>query len=189
MFLATTIFLWISLLGFGLPSSSAHTDTATTTVSNVALERVGNRYFLSADFHYGLSDTAKAALDNGVPLFWHVFIKILRPRPVIWDATLSDTTLRYRLEYHALLNLYRVVLEHNEQAYNVPSLAAALELMSSLRNLKVLDQPAGVQEQRLLVAIKLELDRSSLPMPLRPFAYFNREWNLSSNWTQWLWKE
>jgi len=188
MFWITRIIL-LSLMGFGLPSPAAHAGTREATVSNISLERVGGKFFLSADLHFGLSDTAREALGNGVPLFWNVFVKILRPRAVLAYETLFDTSLRYRLEYHALLNVYRVVFEHNEQAYNVPSLSAALELMSSLRALEVMLEHAAVGDQRLLVAIKLDFDRSSLPMPLRPFAYFNCEWDLSSPWVQWPWKK
>jgi len=183
------VFLLISLLGWGLPPSTAYAGTGTTTVSNVVLARDGKHYLLSADIHYGLSGTAKEALNNGVPLFWNVFVKILRPRLVLWDEILFETVLRYRLEYRALLNLYRLVLEHNGQTYNVASLSAALELMSRLRYLEVLAEDAAVQEQPLLVAIKVEFDRSSLPMPLRPFAYFNRGWDLSSAWVLWPWKK
>lgn len=183
------IFFFLGLLGLGWPPASSSAGTMDTGVSNVVLDRVSGKLMLSADLYYGLSETAKAALDNGVPLYWNICVRIQRPRPLLWDETLYEVTLRYRLEYHALLNLYRVVFEHNAQAYNIPTLASALELMSSLRDVEILGQSALTPEQPLSVAIKVEFDRSSLPMPLRPFAYFDNEWDLSSTWTQWPWEK
>ncbi len=172
-----------------LSEAVAVANTARVDNVNAALDPTGGGLTVSADIRYGLSQAASEALNNGVPLFWEVSIKVLRPRPWLWDQVLSVTLLRYRLEYHALLNVYRVTLEHQGQAYNVPSLAAALAVMSSLRGLQVLDKKALASEQHLVVKAQVVFDRSSLPMPLRPFAYFNREWDLSSEWTVWAWKK
>ena len=36
-----------------------------------------------------------------------------------------------------------------------------------------------------VVAIKVSFDRDALPLPLRPLAYINPQWYLSSEWTLW----
>jgi hypothetical protein len=39
--------------------------------------------------------------------------------------------------------------------------------------------------QRYKLAIKCQFDREALPVPLRPFAYLDSQWFLSSDWYLW----
>jgi hypothetical protein len=49
----------------------------------------------------------------------------------------------------------------------------------------VLDKSVVMPEERYAVGIKVTLDRDALPLPLRPVAYTNPQWYLSSDWTLW----
>lgn len=162
-------------------------DTFSASVANVRLELAGDVYLLSADIDYRLSDAVKEALNNGVPLFWTIEIKMHRPRHILWDKTLFETRLRYRLQYHALLNVYRVVTEDTGRAYNFSTLSTALEFMSNIHGIRILTENELAQEKLLLIELKAEFERNALPLPLRPFVYFKRDWNLSSDWTQTPW--
>ena len=42
-------------------------------------------YFLAADLEYYLSPQSKEALQNGVPLFWHVDVHLNQVRDFWWD--------------------------------------------------------------------------------------------------------
>ncbi len=80
---------------------------------------------------------AKEALQNGVPLFWDIQVKMQQHRDVFWNKTLVDTAIRYRIQYHALLNMYRVRNEGNGEVYNFSTLSAALDLMSAVRDFRI----------------------------------------------------
>lgn len=179
--------LWLAILLL-LPAPTL-ADNFATVVKAVQMNIQDNSYVLSADISYQLSDKAKEALQNGVPLFWNIYIKIHRPRHILWDKTLVETTLRYRLQYHALLNMYRVIDENSGEIHNFSTLPAALELLSNLRAIRMIDEAELAQEKQLLIELKVELDRNALPLPLRPLAYLNRQWYLSSDWTLWPWKK
>jgi len=140
---------------------------------------------LSADIVYQLSEKAKEALQNGVPLFWNIQVKMLQHRNVLWDKTLVDTAIRYRIQYHALLNMYRVRNEGNGEVYNFSTLSAALDLMSAVRNFRVIEKAELAPEKQYLCAVKVNFDREALPLPLRPIAYIDPQWYLSSDWTLW----
>ncbi len=144
-----------------------------------------NSYQLSADIDYQLSDKALEALKNGVPLFWNVHAKIMQHRRYLWDNTVMALTLRYRLQYHALLNMYRVKDEYSGAVNNFSTLPAALDWMSTLRNVRLLSRIDIVPQAQYVVAIKVSFDRDALPLPLRPLAYINPQWYLSSEWTLW----
>jgi hypothetical protein len=154
-------------------------------VTNAEIFLQGDSYDLSANIEYRLSPRAKEALQNGVPLFWDIHIKTFQHRDYFWDKTLVNAVIRYRIQYHALLNMYRVRDEGGGELYNFSTLSAALDLMSTLRDLQVLDKNDYEQEKRYAVGIKVTLDRDALPLPLRPVAYTNSQWYLSSDWTLW----
>lgn len=140
---------------------------------------------LSADITYHLSKSAQEALQNGVPLFWVVRVKIKQHRPVLWDKTLVEIAIRYRLQYLALLNMYRVRNENNGLINNFSTLAAAMDLMSKIRGVQLINKAALTHEKLYFAAIKVEFDREALPLPLRPITYLNPQWYLSSDWTVW----
>ena len=157
-------------------------------------------YELSADIDYHLSSRAKEALENGVPLFWNLHIKVLRQRDYWWDKTVLDETIRYRLQYHALLNMYRVVIvqannpllpdqQTKTDSYNFSTLSAALDLMASVRSVRLFDQSVLKPEHAYRVQVKADFDRDALPLPLQSVAYINPQWYLSSDWTLWALKK
>jgi len=183
-----TLFLWPIILLFLFPILS-HAEGYAATVKSVHIETEGNNYALSADIDFQLSEKAKEALQNGVPLFWNIRIKINRPRHILWHKTLVETILRYRLQYHALLNMYRVINENSGETHNFSTLSGALDLLSDLHGIHMLAESDLTREKQLLIELKVEFDRNALPLPLRPISYLNRQWYLSSDWTLWPWKK
>jgi len=164
---------------------SGYADEFAAEVKQAELTLQGNSYVLSADIVYQLSEKAKEALQNGVPLFWDIQIKMLQHRNVVWDKTLVDTSIRYRIQYHALLNMYRVRNERNGEVYNFSTLSAALDLMSAVHDFPVIEKSELAPEKHYLCAVKVSFDREALPLPLRPIAYIDPQWYLSSDWTLW----
>ena len=162
------------------------------------------QYLVSADMEYQLTDKAKEALENGVPLYWVLHIKVLQQRAMLWDKTVADIAIHYRLQYHALLNMYRVVItqptDHTEQhenqhkrdngnSYNFSTLSAALDRMATVHDLPLINKSDIQADQNYRIEIKAQFDRDALPLPLRPIAYTNPQWYLSSNWTVWDFKQ
>jgi len=172
------VLLWL------LPFSGYAGEFA-AAVKQVEIKLKGGNYVLSADIVYHLSKKANEALKNGVPLFWELQVKLLQHRDVFWDKTLADTAIRYRIQYHALLNMYRVRNEGNGEVYNFSTLSAALDLMSAVRDFPVIEKSGLVPEKQYLCAVKVNFDREALPLPLRPIAYIDPQWYLSSDWTLW----
>ena len=168
-----------------LLSFSGYADEFTAEVKQAEITLQGDSYVLSADIDYQLSGKAKEALQNGVPLFWYIQVKMLQHRNVFWDKTLVDTSIRYRIQYHALLNMYRVRNEGGGEIYNFSTLPAALDLMSAVRGFRVIEKAELAPEKQYLCAVKVKFDRDALPLPLRTIAYIDPQWYLSSDWTLW----
>jgi hypothetical protein len=177
----------------GLPPALGHADTPILSavggfgvvVKSAEIALKDNSYALSADIDYQLSVRAMEALQNGVPLYWDIHIKTLQHRDFFWDKTLGNSVIRYRIQYHALLNMYRIRNEDSGEVYNFSTLSAALDLMSTLHDFRLMDKALYMPGERYAVGIKVTLDRDALPLPLRPVAYTNPQWYLSSDWTLW----
>jgi hypothetical protein len=182
------ICLWLITL-FSLFPIRCNAGEFAAIIKTAQMDVQDDSYVLSADIVYKLSEKAKEALQNGVPLFWNIHIKIHRPRHILWNKTLAETTIRYRLQYHALLNMYRVRNESSGEIHNFSTLPAALDLMSNLHAVRLTDKADIAREKQLQIELKVEFDRNALPLPLRPLSYLNRQWYLSSDWTVWPWKK
>lgn len=177
----------ILLLGIWgwLTTVSALANARAVTVNHAGLHLQGNTYLLSAEIDYRLSDKAIEALRNGIPLFWDIRICIQERRKYLWNRTIAEKKLRYRIQYHALLNMYRVRNENSEEVYNFSTLPAALDLMSSIRDIPIVSRTRLDPEGRHIGKLKVSFDHESLPLPLRPIAYLNPQWYLSSDWYVW----
>ncbi len=173
-----------SVLLWALPFSG-YADEFAAEVKQVEISLHGNSYMLSADIVYELSEKAKEALQNSVPLYWNVRVKILQQRNFFWDKAVVDAVISYRIQYHALLNMYRVRNEGNGEVYNFSTLSAALDLMSAIRHFRLLGKAELDPEKQYLCAVKVNFVRDKLPLPLRPMAYVDPQWYLSSDWTLW----
>jgi hypothetical protein len=176
--------IFLASLYFWLPTSAIADDFG-VAVKSAAMQIQGDSYMLSAEFDYQLSMRAKEALENGVPLFWVIQVKIQQRRDFLWNKTLSESFIRHKIQYHALLNMYRVRNEHTSEVSSFSTLTAALDSISTVRDFSVLPTSALVQDRQYIAAVQVKLDRDSLPLPLRPIAYINPQWYLSSPWYVW----
>lgn len=142
-------------------------------------------YFVSAEVEYKLSPKATNALKNGVPLHWAVNIRVQRPRSFWWDETLAEKNLRFRIQYQALLNTYRVHNEDTGESDDFSTLPAALDALSTIRYIPLLKRSALVPGKLYVAGVRVTFDRELLPLPLRPLSYINPQWYLSSDWYLW----
>lgn len=164
---------------------SGYADKYGAEIKKAELTLQDKDYVLSAELVYQLSERANEALRSGVPLFWNIKIKIQQQRDYFWDKTLVEKTIRYRIQYHALLNMYRVRNESNGTVENFSTLSAALDLISILHNFRIMGESALDPKNTYYAEMKIIFDREALPLPLRPIAYLNSQWHLSSDWYLW----
>jgi hypothetical protein len=188
---AKTAFLFCLLVSLTpVPAySEDYSDTPGVTVKKAETALLGDNYVLSADIDYQLSQKAIDALRNGVPLFWTYQFKVEEQRDYIWNKPLIEKSFRYRIQYLALLNMYRVRNENNGAVSNFSTLPAALGLLSTLQDYRLIEKAKINGNQRYFAGIKITFERDSLPLPLRPGAYLNSQWYLSSDWFLWPLKE
>ena len=175
-------FIW---LVFALLPAKSSADDYGITVTKAEAVISGDHYAVSADIDFKLSNRAVEALKNGVPLFWTYHFILYEQRNYLWNKALEEKNIRYRIQYHALLNLYRVRNETSGTVSNSYSLEAALGQLSSIREMPLVEKNKISPEEDYLAGVKVSFDRDALPLPLRPVAYVNPQWYLSSDWYTW----
>lgn len=155
-----------------------------TQIKVVEFEKNANWYQLKADIDYHLSPIATEAIQSSIALTWCLTIKLEQINP-LWNNTLIKHNYCYKIRHHALLDSYSVYNPHNQKSQFFTSLPIALASMSKIRNVKLINVSALDKNGLYTVAIKLQFDQESLPLPLRPVAYLNSDWDLSSAWQRW----
>lgn len=180
---------WLKLPNYGLWLCLAlwpllgHSDDFAAKIERVELLELADAYAVDADIDYRLSPTAKEALHKGVPLSWDVLIQIRRPG-LLRNTTLYKLKLSYTLQFHALLNQYEVKTPSGEMEMFL-SLHAALNFMAALHEAARFDKTLLNPGYLYQLAVKTRFNRERLPVPLRPIAYLDEQWFLSSDWFIW----
>ncbi len=179
--------MWHSVLFviFVLLFNTANANEYAAEVKQAEVSVRNGEYILAAYLGYHLSPQANDALQNGVPLFWSIKIKLQQQHDFWLNKTLSKQTLRYRLQYHALLNMYRVRNENTGIMNSFSTLSAALNAMATVRDLPLMATKDLLPNVHHLVAIKVLFEDDALPLPLQTQVIANPQWQLSSDWTQW----
>ncbi len=154
-------------------------------VKDAVASLLGDDYVVNAEIEYKLSKRATEALKNGVPLLWTYRLRVEEVREYLWNKTVVEKNFLYRLQYHALLNVYRVKNESNGAVSNFSTLQAALDLLSVLHDFRLVEKDKLSDSAVYLAELKISFERDALPLPLRPIAYMNAQWYLSSDWYVW----
>jgi hypothetical protein len=170
-------------------SLRATADDYGVSVTNANLDISGDIYVLTAAINFKLSNKAIEALKNGVPLFWTYQFTLQEHRSLMWNKNLVDKKIRYRIQYHALLNTYRVRNEDSGAMTNSTSLETALDTLGTIRAMPFVEKNKIAGDEDYVAGIKINFDRDALPLPLRPVAYMNPQWYLSSDWYTWTLKK
>ena len=174
----------VLILFFCLFIEWAWAEEYKASVQHVEITTDNSEYIVNADIVYRLSPIAKEALQKGISLTWVVMVKVQR-EGLLWDTTLQELEIAYQIQSHALLNLYSVKKMEDGTINMFSTLTAALNSISKIRDLSVIEKKLILPGESYQIAIKVLFNREALPVPLRPMSYFNSEWALSSHWSLW----
>jgi hypothetical protein len=141
--------------------------------------------FLDAVVALRLSAEAEKALKSGVPLVWAMTVRVWRQREILWDKKIAEVISRYQISYHALMDVYRIKNEQSGTEKKFTSLQVALNEMGILNNIFITADRSIFSKKHYIFGVLFALDKERLPLPLRPVAYYDSEWMLTSQWYLW----
>ncbi len=174
----------ISLLAGLLWTVAIHADTF--RIDELKAVADTDSYQLEAQIAYTLSEEAREALNNGVPLTFEVHLQLRREGAWIWETDIIDQRLRYEIRYQALEGMYQVTNLQSTGKQRFSTETAALEALGNLSGVPLVQLQKLPQGENYTLSMHAKLDLEALPLPLRPFAYFNPDWRLQSEWKEWL---
>ncbi|WP_018718083.1 DUF4390 domain-containing protein [Arhodomonas aquaeolei] len=177
--------LALALVCAALPAAAPAADGHVRIRAGELNERDGV-WYLDARIDYRLSDAAREALRNGVPLQVRLDVEVLRSTWWgLWEATLVSRSHRYRLQYHALSERYVLLPLDEGEPRSFRTLDRLLETAGDIRDVTVVRVARLESGVRYTVAARAALDTDALPRPLRSMAYLSPEWQLESDWRRW----
>ena len=159
--------------------SFAEADNQFVQIKQVQLVQSDHKVTFQAELDFALSASARNALHSGIVLYWDVELVLWQKCCAgLWRNILYDRSYRFSLSYYTIVNNYRVRDEQKNTFRRFASLQDALASMSDLNSgmifLENYDSGRCVRGD-----FRFAFDKEALPGPLRPFAYFDAQWDLS----------
>ena len=167
------------------PASRAEGLEGRFEVRTADLELKDGVYHLNARIDLPLGDAVRRGLGEGVPLSLEVDLDVERIRQLLPNARVAELALRYDLQYNAVSGRYVLRNENSGQQQSLPTIDAALELLSEVRGVPVLDKPLLADDRRYEASVRAKIDYGRVPFTLRLLMFWVNEWHRESDWYTW----
>ncbi len=167
------------------PLANADGLAGSFAVQSARLVLSGGVYHLDARFKLPVGAAVEHGLAAGVPLALEVDLEIKRVRRFLPDATVAELAQRYQLQYNAVSARYMLRNLNSGQQVSLPTVAAALQELSTVQQLPVLDQSLIAAPGTYEASVRAELDYGTVPTTLRLLMFWVDDWHRESDWYTW----
>ncbi len=154
-------------------------------VRSADLELNDGVYHLNARIDLPVSDAVRRGLAEGVPLTLELDLDIERVRQLLPNSRVAELTQRYHLQYNAVSARYILRNDNSGQQESLGTVDAAVEQLSEVRNLPVLDKSLITSDRRYEANVRAKIDYGSVPVSLRMLMFWVNEWHRESDWYTW----
>ncbi|HWJ34988.1 MAG TPA: DUF4390 domain-containing protein [Steroidobacteraceae bacterium] len=182
-----TLLLMAALLAGSLWAPPVHADglEGRFEVRSADLELKDGVYHLNARMDLPLSDAVRRGLAEGVPLSLELDLDIERVRQLLPNSRVAELTQRYHLQYNAVSARYILRNDNSGQQESLGTVDAALEQLSEVHSLPVLDKSLIAADRRYEANVRAKVDYGSVPFSLRVLMFWVNEWHRESDWYTW----
>jgi hypothetical protein len=142
-------------------------------------------YHLNARLDLPVSDAVRRGLAEGVPLTIELHLDIERVRQLLPNARVAELTQRYHLQYNAVSARYILRNDNSGQQESLGTVDAAIEQLSEVRGLPVLDKALISSDRRYEASVRAKVDYGSVPFSLRLVMFWVNDWHRESDWYTW----
>jgi hypothetical protein len=182
-----------ALLGLcaGLAWSAALADglDGRCEVRSADLELKEGVFHLNARLDLPITDAVRDGLSQGVPLALELDLSIARVRQLLPNSGVAELTQRYHLQYNAVSARYILRNDNSGQQESLPTLDAALEQLSQVRGVPVLDKALISPDLRYEASVRAKLDYGAVPLSMRILMFWVHEWHRESDWYTWTFQQ
>jgi len=157
----------------------------TVEVAGASLVLDEGVYGLDADLDIRLPGGARRAIDAGLTLRLRYEIEIDRVRRFMFDAEVAALEQNFEVTYHALSQRYLLRNLNSGEQQDYGNLAAALDAVSTVRGLPLLDASLLKKGVPYSVRVRAVLTLRSAPDTLSWLLFWTEDWSASSEWYEW----
>jgi hypothetical protein len=181
--------LWLScaLLALGAGTRPLRADglEGRFEVRSADLQLKDGVYHLNARIDLPVSDAVRRGLAEGVPLTVELALDIERVRQLLPNSRVAELTQRYHLQYNAVSARYILRNDNSGQQESLSSIDAAIEQLSEIRSLPVLDKALITPDRRYEASVRAKVDYGTVPFSLRVLMFWVSDWHRESDWYTW----
>jgi hypothetical protein len=149
------------------------------------LELKDGVYHLNARIDLPTGDAVRRGLAEGVPLSLELDLDIERVRQLLPNSRVAELTQRYHLQYNAVSARYILRNDNSGQQESLGTVDAALEQLSEIHGLPVLDKALISPDRRYEASVRAKVDYGTVPFSLRMLMFWVNEWHRESDWYTW----
>ena len=155
-------------------------------VRSASTELVDDVHTLDARLQLVLSSEALAALESGVTLIIELQLQVIRSRRFFLDGVDAELTVRYELEYSPVTQRYIVRNINSGDQDSFATLYSALNSLGRVQGLPVIDDALLAVDAEYRVRLRAMLNTERYPAALRVLFFWRGQWQLQSEWYEWL---
>ena len=155
------------------------------SVISVSSKEDDRIYYMDALIDTHLPDYIIQAVYGGVPLPLLLQIEVNEKNNWWLDTTLVTIEQRYLLRYFPLLDSIKLNILSDGSSVTFGSFKAAFKKIGSIKRFPILDEEHFPNNGGIYARIRLKIDRTSLPKPLRTESLLGGSWDIASDWKKW----
>jgi hypothetical protein len=175
----------VSLMLIVQPCSVAAQEGDPFIVKSANSHLKGNVFFLNAVFEIQLPFYITDAIDQGFNLPLMVEIEFYRQKSFWFNKQIAYIKQQYQLNYHPLLDAVSVFDVNSGRRQYFSSLSEAVQQLSVILDFPVLDENNLSENDSYLARLRMGVDQSELPVPLKSTSLWKNNWDLISEWYEW----
>jgi len=180
--------LWlVAALALCIPALPGHADglEGRFEVRSADLELKDGVYHLNARIALPISDAVRRGLAEGVPLTLEFDLDVERVRQLLPNSRVAELTQRYHLQYNAVSGHYVLRNDNSGQQESLGTIDAALESLSEVRSVPVLDKALLSSDRRYEASVRAKVDYGTVPFTFRVLMFWVNDWHRESDWYTW----
>ncbi len=182
---ALLVLLAVLAFGTGLAQESIERE-GYFEVRSASTQLVAGVHTLDARLQLVLSSEALAALESGVTLSIELQMQVIRVRRFLVDDVEAELAIRYELEYRPLSQRYIVRNLNSGNQDSFATLYSALNNLGRVQGLPVIDDALLLPGRPYRLRLRAMLNTQQYPVILRMLFFWRGQWQLQSEWFEWL---
>ena len=159
-------------------------DDGRFEIRNAYVELLGDRWQLDVRLDLGLSEAARQAFDEGVPLTLMLEAEATTARRFLPDETVVSLTRKWQLAYDAIADRYVVSDPKSGERTSYATRDEALAALARISALPLADTRQLPQDGRFEMRVRASVEIGELPAAVKILLFW-KSWSRSTDWYAW----